>query len=62
MLDGVISAAERDEFAYLEMMAHLPLNCHPKPEKVSSLFFLEIYVHIYQFFQGLKEATGGIEM
>ncbi|XP_063447421.1 spermidine synthase-like [Mytilus trossulus] len=34
VLDGVISAAERDEFAYLEMMANVPLNCHPKPEKV----------------------------
>ncbi|CAC5413283.1 speE [Mytilus coruscus] len=34
VLDGIISSAERDEFAYLEMMANLPINCHPKPEKV----------------------------
>lgn len=34
VLDGVIQCTERDEFAYQEMIAHLPLNCHPRPEKV----------------------------
>lgn len=34
VLDGVIQATERDEFAYQEMIAHLPLNSHPNPEKV----------------------------
>ncbi|KAI8929448.1 S-adenosyl-L-methionine-dependent methyltransferase, partial [Entophlyctis helioformis] len=34
VLDGVIQATERDEFAYQEMIAHLPLNAHPNPRKV----------------------------
>ncbi|KAI9208866.1 Spermidine/spermine synthase [Polychytrium aggregatum] len=34
VLDGVIQATERDEFAYQEMIAHLPLNAHPNPKKV----------------------------
>lgn len=34
VLDGVIQVTERDEFAYQEMMAHIPLFAHPKPEKV----------------------------
>eukprot|EP00736_Rhodelphis_marinus_P008398 Rmarinus@m.15437 len=34
VLDGVIQATERDEFAYQEMIAHLPLCSHPNPEKV----------------------------
>jgi len=33
-LDGVIQVTDRDQFAYAEMMAHLPLMAHPKPEKV----------------------------
>lgn len=28
VLDGVIQCTERDEFAYQEMIAHLPLHCH----------------------------------
>ncbi len=35
VLDGVIQATERDEFAYQEMMAHLPMFSHPNPRKVS---------------------------
>lgn len=34
VLDGVIQATERDEFAYQEMIAHLPLNSHSNPQKV----------------------------
>lgn len=34
VLDGVIQCTERDEFSYQEMMAHLPLFSHPKPENV----------------------------
>ena len=33
-LDGVIQCTERDEFAYQEMMAHLPLYSHPEPKSV----------------------------
>jgi spermidine synthase len=34
VLDGVIQVTERDEFSYQEMLAHLPMFCHPKPENV----------------------------
>ena len=32
VLDGVIQLTERDEMAYQEMIAHLPLFSHPQPE------------------------------
>ncbi|XP_076452625.1 spermidine synthase-like [Babylonia areolata] len=34
VLNGVIQCTERDEFTYQEMIAHLPLNAHPNPQKV----------------------------
>jgi spermidine synthase len=34
VLDGVIQVTERDEFAYQEMIAHIPLFSHPNPKKV----------------------------
>ncbi|CAN8072392.1 unnamed protein product [Agarophyton chilense] len=34
VLDGVIQCTERDEFAYHEMIVHIPLFSHPNPEKV----------------------------
>ncbi|XAR48056.1 Spermidine synthase [Bertholletia excelsa] len=34
VLDGVIQHTERDEFAYQEMIAHLPLCSIPSPKKV----------------------------
>lgn len=34
VLDGVIQATERDEFAYQEMISHLPLMSHPNPKRV----------------------------
>lgn len=34
ILDGVIQCTERDEFAYQEMIANLPLCSHPCPKKV----------------------------
>ncbi len=33
-LDGVIQVTERDEFAYQEMIAHLPLFANKNPKKV----------------------------
>ncbi|KAJ1459621.1 S-adenosyl-L-methionine-dependent methyltransferase [Pelagophyceae sp. CCMP2097] len=33
-LDGVIQVTERDEFAYQEMMVHLPLFAHAEPKRV----------------------------
>ncbi len=34
VLDGVIQVTERDEFAYQEMIAHLPLFASKNPKKV----------------------------
>ena len=34
LLDGIIQLTEYDEFAYQEMMAHVPLMAHPAPENV----------------------------
>jgi spermidine synthase len=34
VLDGVIQLTERDEFAYQEMIVHLPLMAHPAPKRV----------------------------
>lgn len=33
-LDGMVMTSEKDEFVYHEMVAHVPLFTHPKPEKV----------------------------
>ena len=33
-MDGILQITERDEFSYSEMIAHLPLFCHPAPKKV----------------------------
>jgi len=34
VLDGVIQLTERDEHAYQEMIAHVPLHSHPDPQSV----------------------------
>lgn len=34
VLDGVIQCSERDERAYSEVLANVPLNSHPNPRKV----------------------------
>ena len=34
VLDGVIQVTERDEFAYQEMITHLPVFAHNNPKKV----------------------------
>ena len=34
VLDGIIQTSERDEFVYHEMLAHVPLFTHPRPERV----------------------------
>eukprot|EP01102_Stenamoeba_stenopodia_P020628 TRINITY_DN811_c0_g1_i1.p1 TRINITY_DN811_c0_g1~~TRINITY_DN811_c0_g1_i1.p1 ORF type:complete len:290 (-),score=73.22 TRINITY_DN811_c0_g1_i1:236-1105(-) len=34
VIDGVIQITERDEFAYQETIAHIPLLSHPNPKKV----------------------------
>jgi spermidine synthase len=34
VLDGVIQLTERDEFAYQEMITHIPLFAHKQPKKV----------------------------
>lgn len=34
VLDGVIQLTERDEFAYQEMITHLPMFMHKDPKRV----------------------------
>lgn len=34
VLDGIINVAEKDEFIYHEMLAHVPLISHPHPRSV----------------------------
>ena len=34
VLDGAIQTTDRDEFAYQEMLAHLPMFSHPNPKQV----------------------------
>ena len=34
LLDGVVQTTEKDEFVYHEMMSHVALLAHPKPEKI----------------------------
>jgi len=34
VLDGAIQITDRDEFAYQEMISHLPLFAHPNPKRV----------------------------
>jgi len=34
VLDGAIQLTERDEHAYQEMIAQIPLHCHPDPKSV----------------------------
>jgi spermidine synthase len=34
ILDGVIQVTERDEFAYQEMISHIPLFACPEPKRV----------------------------
>lgn len=33
-LDGCVQCTDKDEFVYQEMMAHVPLCCHPNPQNV----------------------------
>lgn len=44
VLDGVIQLTERDECAYQEMIAHLPLCSISNPTKVSKQFFPDVAV------------------
>ncbi|MEN8212537.1 MAG: spermidine synthase, partial [Thermodesulfobacteriota bacterium] len=34
VLDGIIQLTQSDEFAYHEMLAHVPLFAHPNPENI----------------------------
>jgi spermidine synthase len=40
VLDNAIQITEKDECAYQEMMAHLPLFAHPNPKKVRPPYLL----------------------
>ncbi len=34
LLDNIIMLTEKNEFAYHEMLAHVPINAHPNPKRV----------------------------
>ncbi len=34
ILDGALQVSDKDEYIYHEMIAHVPLNTHPAPEKI----------------------------
>lgn len=34
VLDGIVQTTEKDEFIYHEMLSHIPLFAHPRPERV----------------------------
>ena len=34
LIDGKVMLTEKDEFVYHEMIAHVPINVHPNPQKV----------------------------
>lgn len=34
LIDGLVMLTERDEFIYHEMIAHVPINVHPNPQRV----------------------------
>nr|KJB52598.1 hypothetical protein B456_008G269900 [Gossypium raimondii] len=44
VLDGIVQLTEKDECAYQEMIAHLPLCSIPSPKTVSKKFFPELAV------------------
>ncbi|MBE3577275.1 MAG: polyamine aminopropyltransferase [Limnochordales bacterium] len=35
VLDGAVQTTERDEFAYHEMITHVPLQAHPRPRRIA---------------------------
>lgn len=39
VLDGVIQLTEKDECAYQESIAHIPMFAHPRPERVRLAVF-----------------------
>jgi predicted membrane-bound spermidine synthase len=54
VLDGVIQATESDEFAYQEMMVHLPLYSHANPKKVTADILGIVRTRILQNIMSLK--------
>ncbi|ODV97907.1 hypothetical protein PACTADRAFT_400 [Pachysolen tannophilus NRRL Y-2460] len=34
VLDGIVQCTERDEFAYQELISHIPLFSHPNPKRI----------------------------
>jgi hypothetical protein len=45
VLDGVVQATERDEFAYQEAITHIPLCSHPNPKKVRQVAAYAVEAH-----------------
>jgi spermidine synthase len=49
VLDNCIQCTERDECAYQEMLAFLPLLAHPNPKKVDYIFSKGFYFNKNDF-------------
>ena len=49
VLDGIVQLIDKDEFTYLEMIAHLPFCSIPSPKKVTPFIHM-VLIH-YNFYQ-----------
>lgn len=54
VLDNCIQCTERDEFAYQEMAAFLPLLAHPEPKRVNCHETIRILEKNYSIFSGIN--------
>ena len=48
-LDGIIQCTEKDEFAYQEMISHIPLFAHPSPKTVSKVNVIHIHHNLRKY-------------
>ena len=51
VLDSILQCTEKDEFAYHEMISHVPLFAHPSPKTVSTVvshinYFINVFVQV----------------
>ena len=46
VLDEVVQCTEQDEWAYHEMVAHIPLFSHPNPKSVSGIQATTLYIEV----------------
>ena len=46
VLDEVVQCTEQDEWAYHEMVAHIPLFSHPNPRSVSGIQAITLELNV----------------